>query len=186
MAIARGDVYQRTHALEAYCKAEWEEARYRGDNRRADEIHDYFQQRKREIEMGEYDNYIGNASQMNNTINNLGGLGNIGGLVNSSNTGVQLQNLMTEAVERLAKSDFKPEFGVLYMHNAEMPGDWAGAKITDYKRTSDGKRWHIAFSSKWDKSLDIRLYLDIEELNGTEVNAMAATYMETLNQRRVG
>lgn len=100
-------------------------------------------------------------------------------------TGTGLAQNMQNAYPPTGK-EFVPDFGVLYTHNKELPADWAGAKITSYRRICTGTRWQVMFSSKWDKALTIELFLDIEELNGKDVNEMAATYMEALNQRRVG
>jgi hypothetical protein len=83
-------------------------------------------------------------------------------------------------------SDFKPEFGVLYYNNRPLPSDWAGAKITELARTHSAGGWLVMFRSKWDKALEIRLYISSDEHNGREVDAMAANFMEALNQRRVG
>ena len=95
-------------------------------------------------------------------------------------------NAVSGTVYQNALQDFVPEFGVLYLHNKELPADWAGAKITAFQRRATDKSWHVQFLSKWDKALSINLYLDIEEYNGKEVSEMANTYMEALNQRRVG
>lgn len=181
MAVLR-NTYETLSKLEAYCKAEWEEARYRGDMRRADEIHNFFETRKREIEMGEYDGYM-NAAQ-NTSLGQIMGTGTIGTASQYPNT-QQLQ-AMTQLAQ--SKTDFKPELGVLYLHHNELPADWSGARITDYKRAVDAHRtyWLVVFSSKWDKALEIRLYLDMEDINGKEAIAMAETFKEALNQRRSG
>jgi hypothetical protein len=84
------------------------------------------------------------------------------------------------------QSSFKPEFGVLYNGKEQLPHDWAGAKITSVKREARAKGWLITFISKWDSGLRIQLWLDIEQVNGTEAHTIATTYMEALNQRRVG
>jgi hypothetical protein len=86
-----------------------------------------------------------------------------------------------------AQPSFVPEFGVLYInYKTALPDDWAGAKITSFKREAFDKGWRLVFESKWDPALYIQLWLDIEEVNGTEANTIAATYMEALNQRRIG
>ena len=85
-----------------------------------------------------------------------------------------------------AQSSFQPEFGVLYDGKTPLPDDWAGAKITSVEREANSLGWCIRFKSKWDGRLQITLWLDIEQVNGTEAHTIASTYMEALNQRRVG
>ena len=104
-------------------------------------------------------------------------------MYNTPNT--QIMPKMQSAQPPTGK-EFVPDFGVLYTHSEELPADWAGAKITSYRRICTGNKWQVIFSSKWDKTLTIELFLDLEELNGKEVNETANTCMEALNQRRVG
>lgn len=190
MAISRDEAAYR---FEQQCRAMWEEARLRGDHRLADEIYQHFEQRKYEMSTGQYDPY-NNGGLMGSAL----GLGQQGAMNNAMNSAIA--NQYTSALQNAfvtqpaptppapPKTDFSPEYGTLYLNNKELPADWCGAKITEYKRSISvtGHRWVIVFLSKWDKALEIRLYLDVEELNGKEVNATAETYMEALNQRRAG
>jgi hypothetical protein len=90
------------------------------------------------------------------------------------------------AIQGNSYLEVKPQFGVLYSGKEPLPDDWAGAKITSYKREPRETGWLITFVSKWDSGLRIQLWLDLEAVNGTEAHTIAATYMEALNQRRVG
>jgi hypothetical protein len=197
MAVMKKDPYTLVAELERYCKAEWDEAKYQGDMRRADAIQDYFHKRKKEIEMGDYTNIVGAARNAIGSI--LEGTAGTTGIAQQYQNALMHQQMygtgiMTGSIANgtagqnaaQAAPDFKPEFGVLYINNKELPADWAGAKITEFQRQVRPKHWYVYFTSKWDKTLEIHLYLDVEEHNGKEVNEMARTYMEALNQRRVG
>lgn len=186
MAISSDDALYR---FEQKCRAMWEEARYRGDVRLADEIYRHFEQRKYEMSNGLNDAYLGAMQGLGNAglLQNVFGQQAMNQLAVSNNTST-IQNVANQQTQAPPQTDFTPEHGVLYLHSKELPADWCGAKITEYRRDIGvvGSRWVITFASKWDKALAIRVYLDAEELNGKEVNAMAQTYMEALNQRRAG
>ena len=165
MAVSKSDYRYR---FEQECKEAFDGAVTVGDFRRAEEIRRYYEERKYDMEGGVMNSILGASLTT--------GVG-VGQIVNSAVSGTVYQS---------ALRDFVPEFGVLYLNSKELPADWAGAKVTEFQRRATDKSWHVQFLSKWDKALSINLYLDIEEYNGKEVNEMARTYMEALNQRRVG
>lgn len=82
----------------------------------------------------------------------------------------------------------KKETGALYWrgHN-KLPEDWRGAEITSVARryTPDTKCYELSFTSKWGQDV-ICLYLDAEKHSGVEADKIGETYVEALNQRRVG
>ena len=187
MAITKEQLWDK---FEQECKAAHYEALMRGDRKQADQIRDYFDERKYNMDSDIMEGLYGQALT---TGVGMGQLGVSNGLVNASSTSSIYQNALLQqnqytqaATQASGLMDFLPEFGVLYLHNKELPAEWAGAKITSFNRSVSRDNWHIQFESKWDKALVINLYLDIEEYNGKEINEMARTYMEALNQRRVG
>jgi hypothetical protein len=164
----------------------YEQALMRGDKQTAESVRRFYEERKYDMD----DDYM--RSMMGQALTSGTVIGQ-NSAANSGITGRDYQNALlgqaqAQAMQSatIAKQDFRPEFGVLYLHNKELPADWAGAKITEFQRRADQKWWQVQFSSKWDKALTITLYLDIEEYNGTQINEMARTYIEALNQRRVG
>lgn len=158
--------------FEADCKKAYDDAMYHGDMERAHEIRKYYEERMYHM--------------ANNPYGTQGIVGN-GPYSAIDPAFLQQQVTMLKGEVAAQVKDFTPEFGVLYLHNKPLPSDWAGAKITEFqRRVHNGTRWEVMFTSKWDKALDIRLYLDLEEHNGKEINEAARTYMEALNQRRVG
>jgi len=187
MAIAKTQVLDR---FERVCKEAYDGALMVGDFRRAEEIRRYYEERKYDMDNDMMNSILG---QTLTTGIGMGQLGVSNGLVNASSTSSIYQNALLQqnqytqaATQAQGLMDFVPEFGVLYLNNKELPADWAGAKVTEFQRLVARENWHVQFESKWDKALEIHLYLDVEEYNGKEINEMARTYMEALNQRRVG
>jgi len=187
MAITKEQLLDK---FERMCKQAHDEASMVGDFQRAKEIRRYYEERKYDMDNDMMNSILG---QTLTTGIGMGQLGVSNGLVNASSTSSIYQNALLQqnqftqaATQASGLMDFLPEFGVLYLNNKELPADWAGAKVTEFKRLVARENWHVQFLSKWDKALVINLYLDIEEYNGKEVNEMAATYMEALNQRRMG
>lgn len=161
--------------FEADCKTAYDEAMFNGDMERAHEIRKYYEERKYDMANDSYGTMIGAQGLVGN-----------GPYTSTAIDPAFLQQQVTMLKGEVA-AQMQVEFGVLYLHNKPLPSDWAGAKITEFqRRVHNGTRWEVMFTSKWDKSLDIRLYLDLEEHNGKEINEAARTYMEALNQRRVG
>lgn len=190
MAISTAVYRNKMDELERHYKDLYNTARGHGDYRTADSIYAAYMTKRKELEMQDL---YGTANQIGSTLlglNNAVGIADQSAyqqaLMNQQLYGLGITNQAGLSAPNIAKQDFKPEFGVLYMNGTELPADWSGAKITSYKRTVGDARWVVLFESKWDKSLEIRLYLDMEELNGKEVNETANTYMEALNQRRAG
>lgn len=67
------------------------------------------------------------------------------------------------------------------------PENWRGAKIAEVKRRMEyqGTRWRMDFKSVWTTDVLV-LYLSTDKYSGEQADAIAATHMEALNQRRVG
>lgn len=185
MAISTNVYRNKQDELERLYKDMYNSAMRYGDRYGADRIYDEYVMKRKELEMQDI---YGTANQIGGSIL---GLANTTGIADQyqqalMNQQVYSQASMNQAAQNIAKETFNPEFGVLYLHGKEMPADWAGAKITEFQRRVDTRYWHIQFSSKWDKALEINLYLSVDEHNGKEINEMARTYIEALNQRRVG
>jgi hypothetical protein len=114
--------------------------------------------------------------------------------------GAGLGNQTQNAQNQLAKSalqnagmasvaqGMKPaeaEEGVLLFHGAPLPEKWLGAHYALGVRAPVGKQWRINFTSEF-SSDTIMLWLSMEKYSGIEADKVAATYLETINQRRLG
>ena len=95
------------------------------------------------------------------------------GLANSA----ALQNAATKPAEA--------EEGVLMFRGAPLPDKWMGAHYDTTSRAVVGRQWKISFMS--DHSSDtIMLWLSVDQYSGNDADKVAATYLETINQRRLG
>ena len=70
-----------------------------------------------------------------------------------------------------------------------IPDDWRGAQLTGWDRSilfhSNHPRWVYRMRSDWGNDI-VLLHLDANEVSGGEADKIAGTYMEALNQRRIG
>lgn len=182
--------------LETRLKKEYDDAKYYGEHERAAEIENHFFRCRDELEklhmsnqQSDYQNAYAQAlgQQQNITgINAAQGIGITDPRFNSHLIG-QMQNAKTAEAEKPMSSY---AFDTLYLRGQPLPEDWAGAKIDKYDRSVNGSgttaaRWMYQFSSKWGTD-KITLHLDAQQLSGKEADEIAQTYMEVLNQRRVG
>ena len=75
--------------------------------------------------------------------------------------------------------------GVLMFRGAPLPDKWMGAFYAMVNRVPVGKQWKISFNSEF-SSDTIMLWLSMDEFSGNDADKVAATYLETINQRRIG
>lgn len=77
--------------------------------------------------------------------------------------------------------------GVLFWQGRELPEVWRGAeyKIGARSFNATSRQWKIEFRSDFSKDT-IMLWLDPDKHSGEEADKIAATYLETINQRRLG
>jgi hypothetical protein len=123
----------------------------------------------------------------------IGGGGGSGSAAqaNQYGAGQAAQNsaLNNQSLQNLARNSFTEPavypHGVLYMNGHQLEADWRGAEYKDYVRTVNTKVWILRFRSEW-SSDEIVVHLDIDAYSGTEVNKLAETYLEAINQRRLG
>ena len=135
----------------------------------------------------DYNNAIGQAIGAQNIFGN----NNLGQQIGAMN---QLGNSLTGLPPGLMPStggnDVNPlktkaEYGTLYMNGRELPDDWRGAMYTGFDRVAMKEAWKLVFKSPWAND-KIEVYIDLEKHSGAEVNAMAKTFIEIINQRRLG
>lgn len=77
------------------------------------------------------------------------------------------------------------EFGVLLLGNKELPDDWRGARYDWFERIARRECWELRFKSTWSNDT-IMVLIDNEETNGAQATAIGNTYLEAINQRRLG
>lgn len=91
--------------------------------------------------------------------------------------------------QKILKQEHKPEHvGQLLWKGAPLPAAWRGAEYDVCQRTLvgvDHPHWHLEFGSKW-TSERIHVYLDAEKVTGEEAHRLSQTFMEAINQRRMG
>ena len=104
-------------------------------------------------------------------------IGNSGG-----NYGAAAQNQMAQA-QAIKPAEDKE--GVLFFRGGELPEKWMGAHYDSYQRVVVGKQWKISYSSPY-SSDTIMLWLSSEQFSGQDADKVARTYLETINQRRLG
>ena len=99
----------------------------------------------------------------------------------SNNVGQMLQNTgMGTSVKPAEEKE-----GVLFFRGGELPEVWMGAHYNSYQRAVVGRQWKISYSSPF-SSDTIMLWLSSEQFSGQEADKVARTYLETINQRRLG
>jgi hypothetical protein len=98
-----------------------------------------------------------------------------------------LQNATMGAgpVQGTASKSAEAEEGVLMFRGAVLPDKWMGAHYGVTNRAAVGKQWKISFTSLY-SSDTIMLWLSMDEFSGNDADKVAATYLETINQRRLG
>ena len=100
-----------------------------------------------------------------------------------------MPNTLTQGIGGLMQSpaQIKLREGVLLdADGKELSPEWRGAEIDRFERDmQSSQQWRVVFYSKWSTS-KVRVYLSAETYSGKEVNEMARTFMEALNQRRLG
>lgn len=102
-----------------------------------------------------------------------------------TNGSAGLMNVAQKQMAQNMTSRMSMDFGVLYLDGKPLPDDWHGAKITDHVVRVSEEGWFVEYRSKWSDKI-IYLRLDHEEMSGKEARAVALTYLEALNQRRLG
>jgi len=107
--------------------------------------------------------------------NNAASQSSIGNQLNVSS-----QNQQMKAAPKQAH-----EFGVLMIGDKPLPADWRGAYYETVNRQAMADCWRVTFTSKWSDTM-ITVRFDLEKFSGAEVNAMAQTYLEAINQQRQG
>lgn len=175
------------------CEREYNDAWVRGDSATAEMIKDLYYKREKEFNMGVED--LGTSLGLGNALNTSVGIGGHYGSMLQSQDYQKMQHQIAQQLAQAAQTaaprpDKEHEPGTFYMNGAELPADWAGAKVDGYERAVAGSggpnpRWQYVFKSKWSKDT-IMVQFDANELSGKEANKLADTYMEVLNQRRAG
>ena len=114
----------------------------------------------------------------------------IGGQLGQANnqSGAAMNQLMQSRLSPAQQQVMKPaeeKNGVLMFRGAELPDKWMGAFYAMVNRIPVGKQWKISFNSEF-SSDTIMLWLSMDEFSGNDADKVAATYLETINQRRLG
>jgi hypothetical protein len=96
-------------------------------------------------------------------------------------------NQLTQSIAQQKVHPVKAKEGVLMWQGRELPENWRGAeyKMGIRSLNADSKQWKFVFHSEW-SSDTIILWLDPDTYSGSEADKIAETYLETINQRRVG
>jgi len=175
------------------CEREYNDAWVRGDSATAEMIKDLYYKREKEFNMGVED--LGTSLGLGNALTNAVGIGGHYGSALQAQDYHKMQNQIAQQFVQASqiaapRPDKEYELGTFYTNGAELPADWAGAKVDGYERAVAGSggpnpRWQYVFKSKWSKDT-IMVQFDANELSGKEANKLADTYMEVLNQRRAG
>lgn len=88
-----------------------------------------------------------------------------------------------------APQEVKPAItGQLMWKGAPLPAEWRGAQYDICTRTLTGTKyphWVLEFESKWTTDR-IYVYLDAEKITGEEALRLSETFLEVINQRRLG
>jgi hypothetical protein len=75
--------------------------------------------------------------------------------------------------------------GVVLLDGEPLPEDWRGAEYTYAPINLHCGYWRIQFGSKWsDKVLEV--FLNRDTHGAADAKALAAVFLETINQRRLG
>ena len=136
--------------------------------------------------------YCMDNDQMNRAMgaiaNPYAGVGPDGQLGQSNNQNGAVMNLMMQNAAMGQQRVIKPaeeKNGVLMFRGAPLPDKWMGAFYAMVNRVPVGKQWKISFNSEF-SSDTIMLWLSMDEFSGNDADKVAATYLETINQRRIG
>jgi len=83
-----------------------------------------------------------------------------------------------------------PEFlGQILYNGKPLPPEWRGAEYTAYTRSlnnyGDHNYWRLNFTSPWTSGA-LQAYFDAETHTGAQVEGIAKTFLEVINQRRLG
>jgi hypothetical protein len=102
-------------------------------------------------------------------------------------TASALQNVTIDArhVQGTVAKQARAEEGVLMFKGAPLPEKWLGAFYGMINRAAIGGQWKITFNSEF-SSDTIMLWLSTDKYSGFDADKVAATYLETINQRRRG
>lgn len=76
-------------------------------------------------------------------------------------------------------------FNKLLWRGEPLPEDWQGALYTRKVRSMEGRHWRVVFSSPWSHE-NIEVYFDSDQYSGQEVDKLTETFLEVINQRRLG
>lgn len=179
MAIPKGTVSK----LEEEFKRAYDDAMYYGDTRLAAQIRTEHQ---RVMNENAYQNIYGNMSGQGISSQDI--YGNQAGGLSPSQYAAHTAQINTALGQMKEVTPYKPPLGVLLFNSTkkEVPQDWRGPEIDAFKRgRHDNGTYAVAFTSKWG-NVDIVMFISSEEHSGKEADEMAKTFMEVLNQRRVG
>ncbi|CAB4241129.1 hypothetical protein UFOVP228_27 [uncultured Caudovirales phage] len=108
-----------------------------------------------------------------------------------SNFGAAAQNQLTGVMgtglanQTMGMKPAEEKEGILFFRGGEMPDRWLGAHYSRIARVAVGKQWKISFTSEF-SSDTIMLWLSMDQYSGNDADKVAATYLETINQRRLG
>lgn len=132
--------------------------------------------------------HVGISSSSSGGQGPYGHTGGTGGasLLHATNVSSQQQMIskLTTIMGAAAISAEIPS-GELYWRGNPLPADWKGSHYDRFERRIAGDRWHIVLFSRWTEDA-IVVFLELDAYSGADVNALAKTYLEAINQRRLG
>lgn len=88
------------------------------------------------------------------------------------------------AAQELAKTGGSLS-GVAHGRLRPLPLDWRGGYYENVNVASIGRQWKVSLTSKW-SSDTIMFWLSSDEHSVNAARQIAATYLEVINQRRLG
>lgn len=98
---------------------------------------------------------------------------------------VQSPQVMRKNAGPVPVVEAKAEKDVLLWKDRPLPEDWRGAEYREWRRDVFDGCWRLRFKSPW-TTTEITVLLDMETNSGADVNKMAGTFLEVINQRRLG
>lgn len=100
---------------------------------------------------------------------------------------VGMRSLMREEARTALKAvqSGLAEEGVLMFRGAPLPENWRGAHYRSYAIAQVSSQWRITFGSDWSE-LSIMLWLSATTYSMDAASKVAETYLESINQRRLG
>lgn len=185
MAISTAQVQYEIDTLERDFRRAMDYHLSQGDSFEMAHIEQAYQKRmqdiKRKYDMGNYDLY---GQQMRDPRQLYGAASELGTMNAAQNK--LMQNVANGAMAQgVPLKSAEEKNGVLMFRGGELPDKWMGAHYSRVARVPIGRQWKISFSSEF-SSDTIMLWLSMDEFSGNDADKVAATYLETINQRRLG